>query len=125
MEKEAWCLKVRSMDGWSTAPYDISHFCVAFGVHFSIIHLIDGDLWLQLAKLQEEQQKKEQRWTASMSRSRDRIEQLEQEKMELKQENQLLEQRRLEVWQAKKATDTITSAPPFLQTMVNYCCTFS
>lgn len=76
------------------------------------------DLWFQLAKLQEEQQKKEQRWTASMSRLRDRIEQLEQEKLELKQENQLLEQRRLEAWQAKKTTDTTTSAPPLLRTMV-------
>ena len=56
-----------------------------------------------MADLQAEMRKKEQRWTASNSRLRDRIEQLETENSELKDEIKVLEKRRLEVWQEKEA----------------------
>ncbi len=47
--------------------------------------------------------RKESRWTASSTRLRDRIEQLEQENHELKDEVTLLEKKRLEAWQKRES----------------------
>lgn len=55
-------------------------------------------------------QKKEQRWTSSTSRLRDRVESLERENEELKDENRLLEQRRLEMQQSKKSVDSFAAS---------------
>ena len=45
--------------------------------------------------------RKEQRWTSSTTRLRDRIDVLEQENGELKEEIRLLEKKRLEAWQQR------------------------
>lgn len=50
--------------------------------------------------MQEELKRKESRWTANNSRLRDKIDQLEQENEELKEEIKLLEKKRLE-WMQK------------------------
>ena len=53
----------------------------------------------QLTDLQDEIKRKEARWTSSTKRLRDRIEQLENENSELKEEIKLFEKKRLEAWQ--------------------------
>ena len=57
----------------------------------------------QVADLQDEMKRKEQRWTSSTTRLRDRIETLETENRELKEEIRLLEKKILEAWQQKEA----------------------
>ena len=47
--------------------------------------------------------RKEQRWTSSTTRLRDRIETLENENRELKEEIRILEKKRLEAWQQRDA----------------------
>ena len=59
--------------------------------------------WFQLKELQDELKHKEQRWAASTSRLRDRLEYVERENAELKEEIKLLEKKRLEAWQQKEA----------------------
>ena len=59
--------------------------------------------YLQISDLQDEMKRKETRWTSSTTRLRDRIEQLEQENGELREELRVIEQKRLEVWQQKEA----------------------
>jgi predicted nuclease with TOPRIM domain len=54
-----------------------------------------------MTELQEEIKRKETRWTSSNSRLRSKIEQLEQENSELKEEIKLMEKRRLE-WLQKE-----------------------
>ena len=49
-----------------------------------------------MCELREELQRKEQRWTASTQRLRERTEQLEQENKELKEELRILERKRME-----------------------------
>lgn len=59
----------------------------------------------QLNDLQEELKRKEQRWSASSARLRDRISALETENAELKEEIRTAERKRLEMWeQREKAT---------------------
>ncbi|XP_013399795.1 centromere protein J-like isoform X2 [Lingula anatina] len=53
----------------------------------------------QLSELQEELKRKESRWTASTTRLRDRIQAVEVENFELKEEVKILERRRLDNWQ--------------------------
>jgi len=48
-------------------------------------------------------QKREQRLTANTTRLKDRLEQVELENSELRQEIRILEQHRLENWKPKKA----------------------
>lgn len=69
---------------------------------------------LQVADLQEELKRKEQRWTSSTTRLRDRIELLENENRELKEEIKTLEKKRLEAWQQREAEKkaAVTSNPP-------------
>ena len=55
----------------------------------------------QVTDLQDEMKRKEQRWTSSTSRLRDRIEQLETENGELKSEIKIIEKKRLDLWQAR------------------------
>ena len=52
----------------------------------------------QLSDLQEEMSRRETRWTASSTRLRDRIDILEKENVELREEAKLLEKQRLEAW---------------------------
>ena len=56
----------------------------------------------QLSELQEETKRKEQKWTASNQRLRDRVVQLEQENTELREEIRVLEHRRLQEWKPRK-----------------------
>ena len=56
----------------------------------------------QLSELQDEMKRKEQKWTASNQRLRDRVEQLEQENAELREEIRLLENRRLQDWKPRR-----------------------
>ncbi|XP_064612712.1 centromere protein J-like isoform X2 [Liolophura sinensis] len=72
----------------------------------------------QLSDLQEELKRKESRWSSNTSRLKSRLEEVEQENSELKEEIKLLEKKRLE-WlqkeQANKATERFfsqASAPP-------------
>ena len=51
---------------------------------------------LQLTELQEEMKRKESRWSANNSRLRSKVEQLEQENEELKEEIKIMEKKRLE-----------------------------
>ena len=46
--------------------------------------------------------RKEQRWTASTGRLRDRVTALETENTELKEEVKVAEKKRLELWQQKE-----------------------
>ena len=62
-----------------------------------------------MTNLQDEIKRKEQRWTSSTSRMRDRIEQLETENGELKEEIKVIEKKRLELWQAKDASKAKSS----------------
>lgn len=55
-------------------------------------------LSLQVAELQDELKRREARWSAASTRSRQRIEALEQEKKELQDDVKLLEQYRLQQW---------------------------
>ncbi|XP_050408223.2 centromere protein J isoform X2 [Patella vulgata] len=57
----------------------------------------------QLNELQEEMKRKEGRWTASQSRFKDKLELVELENKELKEEIKLLEKKRIE-WMQKEAT---------------------
>ena len=52
-------------------------------------------MW-QLSELQEEMKRKESRWSSNNSRLRSKIEQLEQENEELKDEIKMLEKKRLD-----------------------------
>ena len=52
----------------------------------------------QVAELREELKRRESRWSAASTRSRQRIEALEQEKKEQQEEVKLLEQYRLQQW---------------------------
>ena len=56
---------------------------------------------LKIADLHDEMKRKEQRWSSSTTRLRDRIEAVEQENNDLKAEVKLLERRRLEEWQQR------------------------
>ena len=51
-----------------------------------------------MSDLQEEMSRRETRWTASSTRLRDRIDILEKENAELREEAKLLEKQRLEAW---------------------------
>ena len=53
---------------------------------------------LQLSDLQEEMSRRETRWTASSPRLRDRMDILENESTELREEVKVLEKQRLEAW---------------------------
>ncbi len=55
----------------------------------------------KVTDLQDELKRKEQRWTSSTTRLRDRIETLENENKELKEEVRILEKKRLEAWQQR------------------------
>ena len=57
----------------------------------------------QLSDLQDELKRKEQKWIASNQRLRDRVEQLEQENTELREEIRVLENRRLQDWKPRKS----------------------
>lgn len=52
----------------------------------------------QVAELQEELKRRESRWSAASTRSRQRIEVLEQQNKELQEEVKLLEHYRLQQW---------------------------
>ena len=65
----------------------------------------------QVEELREEARRKEQRWQSNVSRLRDRIDGLEQENSELKDEVRLLEKRRLETWQQKETKSRTSAAP--------------
>lgn len=69
----------------------------------------------QLAELREELSKKEQRWTASAQRSRERLEQLEVENAELKEEVRLLERKRMDSLQKEVSTVYCTRENHFVQ----------
>ena len=56
----------------------------------------------QLNELQEETKRKEQKWIASNQRLRNRVEQLEQENTELRDEIRVLQQRRLQDWKPRR-----------------------
>lgn len=56
----------------------------------------------QLCELQDEMKRKEQKWTASNQRLRDRVEQVEQENTELREEIRVLENRRLQDWKPRR-----------------------
>ena len=62
-----------------------------------------------MTDLQDEMKRKEQRWTSSTTRLRDRIETLETENRELKEEIRILEKKRLEAWQQKDAEKKLAS----------------
>ena len=53
---------------------------------------------LQVSSLQEELKRRESRWNASSTRFRKRIDELENENQELKEELKMLEKERLERW---------------------------
>ena len=57
----------------------------------------------QLSELQDEVKRKESRWTASATRLRNRVEQLEMENDELRDELKIMEKRRLEAWQKEQS----------------------
>ena len=66
--------------------------------------------------------RKEQRWTSSTTRLRDRIENVETENKELKEEIRILEKKRLEAWQQKEAekkASKTTTANPLLKVTVD------
>jgi len=56
----------------------------------------------QVNELREDTKRKEQKWMASNKRLRGRVEQLEQENAELRDEIRVLEQRRLQEWKPRK-----------------------
>ncbi|XP_074641974.1 uncharacterized protein LOC141899510 isoform X2 [Tubulanus polymorphus] len=72
-------------------------------------------LRLQLADLQEEMKRKESRWTSNSNRQRNRIEQLEQETVELRDEIRILEKKRLELWQKQENIKNDKSEIPVLK----------
>jgi len=55
----------------------------------------------EVERLKEESVKRETRWGANTTRLRDRIEALEAENADLKDQVHVMEKRRLEVWQGK------------------------
>jgi len=61
------------------------------------------NLKYQLSELQDEMKRKEQKWMASNQRLRDRVEQLEQENAELREEIHVLENRRLQDWKPRRS----------------------
>ena len=54
--------------------------------------------------MQDELKRKESRWTSSNTRLRNRVEELETENQELKEEIRMMEKRRLEQWQQNSAS---------------------
>lgn len=62
------------------------------GFHLYKLHVF------QVAELQEELKRRESRWSAASTRSRQRIEVLEQQNKELQEEVKLLEHYRLQQW---------------------------
>ena len=56
----------------------------------------------QVAELQEELKRRESRWSAASTRSRQRIESLEQQNKELQDEVKLLEHYRLQQWREEE-----------------------
>lgn len=69
---------------------------------------------VKVTDLQDEMKRKEQRWTSSTTRLRDRIEQLEQENTELRDEVKILEKRRFEEWQQREGTHTAANNVRFM-----------
>ena len=63
-----------------------------------------------MVELRDEARRKEQRWQSSAARLRDRVDSLEQENGELKEEIRLLEKRRLETWQQKESKPKTAAA---------------
>ena len=64
-----------------------------------------------MSSLQDEVKRKEQRWTASSGRLRDRVSVLETENSELREELKVLEQRRLQQWQKNPQVQQPESQP--------------
>ena len=75
----------------------------------------------QVTDLQDEMKRKEQRWTSSTTRLRDRIETLETENRELKEEIRLLEKKRLEAWQQKEAEKKSAKAAVTSNPLLKVC----
>ena len=80
--------------------------------------------------MQEELKQKEHRWMASTSRLRDRLDYIERENAELKEEIKLLEKKRLEAWQQKdtllpvkndKVTHSLTHTYAYMDTHMLTC----
>ena len=69
--------------------------------------------------------RKEQRWTSSTTRLRDRIETLETENSQLKEEIRLLERKRLEAWQQKEAEKKSAKAAVTSNPLLKVCVMFS
>ena len=63
----------------------------------------------QVEDLQEELRRKEARWSAATARLKDRIEVLDTENGELRKEIAFLEKKRLEGWQAREASTSVSS----------------